>query len=145
MSAINRSLEQSRLEIMILAIGVLVLVSLLGLFVFINLRFRPHYERKARQDDYGYEEKPVVSFADNAKRELATLTRRVTASASVDAAASGQDTKSLPGSRRFQLVPSTNRETTTQEPVQDDHEDMKPASSGHGASHDETGLQIVMI
>ncbi len=86
-----------------------------------------------------------VSFADNAKRELATLTRRVTASASVDAAASGQDTKSLPGSRRFQLVPSTNRETTTQEPVQDDHEDMKPASSGHGASHDETGLQIVMI
>lgn len=46
---------------MILAIGVLVLVSLLGLFVFINLRFRPHYERKARQDDYGYDEKPVHS------------------------------------------------------------------------------------
>ncbi|KAM3513840.1 hypothetical protein MY11210_002565 [Beauveria gryllotalpidicola] len=61
MSAINRSLEQSRLEIMILAIGVLVLVSLLGLFVFINLRFRPHGERKAQQIDYGYDQKPVFS------------------------------------------------------------------------------------
>ncbi len=61
MSAINRSLEQSRLEIMILAIGVLILVSLLGLFVFINLRFRPHCERKARQNDYGYDEKPVYT------------------------------------------------------------------------------------
>ncbi|OAR02286.1 hypothetical protein LLEC1_03648 [Akanthomyces lecanii] len=61
MSALNPSLEQSRLEIMILAIGVLVLVSLLGLFVFINLRFRPHHERKARQDGYGYDEKPVYS------------------------------------------------------------------------------------
>lgn len=54
MSTIHRSLEQSRLEIMILAIGVLVLVSLLGLFVFINLRFRPHYERKEPKNDYMY-------------------------------------------------------------------------------------------
>lgn len=52
MSAINRSLEQSRLEIMILAIGVLVLVSMLGLIVFINLRFRPRYERQAQRSDY---------------------------------------------------------------------------------------------
>lgn len=61
MSAINRSLEQSRLEIMILAIGVLVLVSLLGLFVFINLRFRPRYERKElshiNNNDYVHNEK----------------------------------------------------------------------------------------
>ncbi|OAR02287.1 hypothetical protein LLEC1_03649 [Akanthomyces lecanii] len=85
-----------------------------------------------------------VSFADNAKRELVTLTRRVTASAPVDAAASGQDTKSGPESGRFQPVPSANRETTTQEQVQDDHEDAKPALSGNAASHDEIG-QIVMI
>ncbi|KAJ3492534.1 hypothetical protein NLG97_g5325 [Lecanicillium saksenae] len=152
MTAINRSLEQSRLEIMILAIGVLVLVSLLGLIVFINLRFRPRYERDGQKHDYAYDEKPPyipysdnASLAENAKRELATLTRRVTLSASVDATASGQDTKAQSEQRCFKLVPSTNREKTTQQQVQDDHEDTKIASSGNDARHDETGSQSVMI
>ncbi|KAJ6789881.1 hypothetical protein PWT90_04268 [Aphanocladium album] len=152
MSAINRSLEQSRLEIMILAIGVLVLVSLLGLIVFINLRFRPRYERDGQKHDYAYDEKPPyipysdnASLAEDAKRQLATLTRRVTMSASVDATASGQDIQPQSEQRHFQLVPSTNREKTTHEQVQDDHEDTKTATSGNDARHDESGQQIVMI
>ncbi|EGX97010.1 hypothetical protein CCM_01669 [Cordyceps militaris CM01] len=165
MSAINRSLEQSRLEIMILAIGVLVLVSLLGLIVFINLRFRPRGERKRQQNDYGYNQKPgpssekykyhdtflqsvrrrSISLADNAKREFASLTRRATLSVPVDATAIGPDVKPQPEHRRFRLVPSTNTEATNQEPVQDDHEYTRTASSGNDAGHDETGQKIVMI
>ncbi|KAM0665461.1 hypothetical protein MY8738_006151 [Beauveria namnaoensis] len=164
MSAINRSLEQSRLEIMILAIGVLVLVSLLGLFVFINLRFRPRGERKAQQIDYGYDQKPVfsdkynhgdtfidsvrrrsASLADNAKREFAILTRRVTMSASIDATASGQDVRPRPEQRSFQLVSSTSREDAAQEKVQDDHKNTIIASSGNDVSHDEAGQEIVMM
>ncbi|TQV99877.1 hypothetical protein V2A60_005306 [Cordyceps javanica] len=163
MSAINRSLEQSRLEIMILAIGVLILVSLLGLIVFINLRFRPHGERQKQHNDYGYDEKPVfttrdsgdtfmdsvrrrsVSLADNAKRELAFLTRRVTMSASVDATASGPDAKLQTEQRRFLLMPSINTAATNQKSVHNDHEDTKSPSSGNDVGHDETGQKIVMI
>lgn len=86
-----------------------------------------------------------ISFADNAKRELATLTRRVTMSGSVDATASGQDLTPRSESRYFPLVPSVNRETTTRKPVQDNREATKPLSSGNDASHDETGLEVVMI
>ncbi|PMB69680.1 hypothetical protein BM221_004325 [Beauveria bassiana] len=169
MSAINRSLEQSRLEIMILAIGVLVLVSLLGLFVFINLRFRPRGERKAQQIDYGYDQKPKsllpaetarynhgdtfidsvrrrsASLADNAKREFAILTRRVTMSASIDATASGQDVRPRPEQRSFQLVSSTSREDAAQEKVQDDHKNTIIASSRNDVSHDEADQEIVMM
>ncbi|KGQ12620.1 hypothetical protein BBAD15_g1649 [Beauveria bassiana D1-5] len=149
MSAINRSLEQSRLEIMILAIGVLVLVSLLGLFVFINLRFRPRGERKAQQIDYGYDQKPVfsdnASLADNAKREFAILTRRVTMSASIDATASGQDVRPRPEQRSFQLVSSTSREAAAQERVQDDHKNTIIAPSGNDVSHDEADQEIAMM
>ncbi|KAM3465941.1 hypothetical protein MY5147_005529 [Beauveria neobassiana] len=149
MSAINRSLEQSRLEIMILAIGVLVLVSLLGLFVFINLRFRPRGERKAQQIDYGYDQKPVfsdnASLADNAKREFAILTRRVTMSASIDATASGQDVRPRQEQRSFQLVSSTSREAAAQERVQDDHKNTIIAPSGNDVSHDEADQEIAMM
>ncbi|OAA73971.1 hypothetical protein ISF_00872 [Cordyceps fumosorosea ARSEF 2679] len=120
MSAINRSLEESRLEIMILAIGVLFLVSMLGLVVFINLRFKSYDEPKRRHDDYVYDEKPrfntfaesvrrrSASLADNGKTELASLTRRATLSASADTTASGPDVKPQSEQRRFKLVPSTD-------------------------------------
>lgn len=72
-----------------------------------------------------------ASLADDAKREPAALRRRVTMSASVDSTATtgGQDINSPREPRRFPLVPSTNRESTTitQEKVQDDHEDNDAA------------------
>lgn len=64
-------------------------------------------------------------------------------SASIDATASGPDVKPQPEQRRYQLVSFTSREATTQEKVQDDHENTRIASSGNDASHDEAGQKML--
>ncbi len=46
MSSIQRSLEQSRLEIVLLAIGVFGLVSLLGVLVFVSVGTKPYTKRR---------------------------------------------------------------------------------------------------
>jgi hypothetical protein len=55
MSSLQRSLEQSRLEIVLLAIGVFSLVSLLGILVFVSSSTKPYPKRKDTEQRMGSE------------------------------------------------------------------------------------------